>query len=502
MEDEKKKTSYTQISLHSIKNILGRVSEKSLFSKHINEVSDKLRVPLTGIIDRFGVDLTEIQARVMEGLLRGFTETSYKGNLEPKKKKEIEDQFDGELPDIYKYISEIPNLKVKQSQIIDWSGLPKKGISTWARSVESLHFLGTRQYCFYYDRLALDEKGNPIKQRDGRWKKEDVISVDTLFKIKEIRNKQTNELEYYEVQPSTLFLDQRESYFMMVPYNWREEVKLYFGNKKTSSYTFMFLLFLRYQYEIMRRTKKYHPPFKIKWSPQEIATTINMPESIYKRKKKRMNEILENAYMVAKDLGYLLSYERTSTIDILILSDNKYFGDSKPKKPVETLDYKVSLSANFLLRKFYETRKQIDQNYKEPAEKDKQKQLFYFSKLLEERTEDDIKQLIEWAFKKNFWSTRLNSPKQIYTLFSDAWIAMITSDKDYLKNNHKKLAKLLEQKISNSKNFSNKIALSALNKYVEIRDGLHSLYIDYDDNNFKEKIEEALKLRGFTESFT
>ena len=51
---------------------------------------------------------------------------------------------------------------------------------------------------------------------------------------------------------------------------------------------------------------------------------IKMPPSIYLRKKKRVNEILEDTYSVAKRLGYLVDYDRTGQLDTLTLNDKKY----------------------------------------------------------------------------------------------------------------------------------------------------------------------------------
>ncbi|WP_226988463.1 hypothetical protein [Candidatus Protochlamydia sp. R18] len=50
-------------------------------------------------------------------------------------------------------------------------------------------------------------------------------------------------MEYYEIIPSSIFLDQTESNFMLIPYNCREKVRSVVGSRKASSYTFRFLLF-------------------------------------------------------------------------------------------------------------------------------------------------------------------------------------------------------------------------------------------------------------------
>merc|ERR1712060_347156 len=112
-----------------------------------------------------------------------------------------------------------------QSELLEWAGINKQSIASWSRAVEAIQELGRKQYCFYYDRLVLDQEGTPIKEKNNRWAKEEVFSVDTLFSIKEVREKESGSLKYYEIMPSSIFLDQRESYFMFIPLNWREEVK-------------------------------------------------------------------------------------------------------------------------------------------------------------------------------------------------------------------------------------------------------------------------------------
>ena len=135
--------------------------------------------------------------------------------------------------------------------------------------------------------MALDKNGMPEIDSEGKWKKEEVMAVDTLFVIKEIRDQKEGKLEYYEIIPSPIFLDQRESYFMLIPYNWREEVRELVGNKKASSYTFCFLLFLRYQYELSRRTQKnVQNPAKLNGTGKKLQSRLRYP-NLYTSVKKR-----------------------------------------------------------------------------------------------------------------------------------------------------------------------------------------------------------------------
>lgn len=493
---EKSTKNSTQIGLHSVSNLLGSPSQLSLFSEHDTEFSHKYGLHLEGTINRFGVDLTDMQSRIMEGILRGFTETSYKGNIASKKPQEIaNERYNGEIPDSYKNLTEIPRLKISQAKILEWSGLSGGGISSWARALKALEDLGTTQFCFYYDRLAYDENGIPIKLNKTAWKKEEVYAVDTLFTIKEIRN--DKRVEYYEITPSAIFLDQRESYFMMVPFGWREEVKQIFGNKKTSSYTFRFLLFLRYQYEMKRRSKKQKGPYSIKWSPKEIAEAIKMPESIFNRKPKRMNEILSDAYSVAKHLGYLTSYERTGCLDILKLNDSKYFGGSE--KTLLSKQNSPTISNNseaaLILTHYQNCRKKLDPKYMLTSEKLTNSYLSEFQQLLKERTKDEIINLISWSIKSDFWFSRLSSPSKIRQNFSEALssfkLKQVSDPKTRIAANIT-IAKALFKRVIKKPDSLN---IEMLSKYIEFNYGGVGGYdtLEYSKNNFEESLHTLFK---------
>lgn len=499
MSDENKKPKTTQVGLHSIKNILGCHQQTDLFSEHHLEFCEKYDVKLEGTIDRFGIDLTEIQSRIMEGILYGFSRTAYKGNVDPTSKEQLAKlKFSGKVPNSYKYIQEIPRIRVKQSELLEWSGINKQSIASWSRAVEAIQELGRKQYCFYYDRLALDQNGTPIKEKNNKWAKEEVFSVDTLFSIKEVREKNSGTLKYYEIMPSAIFLDQRESYFMFIPLNWREEVKELVGNKKASSYTFRFLLFLRYQYELKRRSKKLKAPYKIKWSPEEISMAIKMPPSIYLRKKKRATEILDDAYSVAKRLGYLIEYERTGHLDVLTLNEKKFFNNRSlsynfPDALDEKLDKDFS-AAKSLCDLFHSQKRRVDSHYQTPEGSVLEAQILVFQALLAKRPLEDIEKLIYWSITKKFWCTRLSTPIKLNQNFSEAWSEMMLRSEfgtEQRKIRNKETAKKIIQKTKLTKP---ELRIEALSNYVEIIHGgaSQSVCIQYDAENFEDALRKVL----------
>lgn len=487
----------TQIGLHSVRNMLGDKNQSNLFSDQDEEFSKQFGVKLKGRVERFGFDLSDTQSRVLEGILHGFSITSYKGNLESLSKEDVSEEYSkGLLPPTYKYIDALPRLRATQADILEWSGIKKGSIASRVRALESLQELGSKQYCFFYDRLAFDENRIPIQDRSGKWKKEEVVAVDTLFTIKEIRDEDTGKLQYYEITPSPLFLDQRESYFMLVPNNWREEVRTLYGNKKASSYTFRLLMFLRYQYEMKRRSKSVKAPYEVRWSSEEVATSIKMSATVVKRNRKRMNELLESAYETAVKLGYLTKYERLGHLDILCLNDNKYYGpgklSAKSSTPKEIEEIKpASKYAEDLFVLFHENRKKLDPKHTPSSGSVKSDEVNTFDMLLKGRSLTEITTLIKWSVNKKFWCTQLSTPSKIVKKFSEAWSEMSLDGTTALPEDNKAWASdLLNRSVASHP----QTKINILNKYLEIGIGAHQpTCVPYEEKNFKEKVLSVLK---------
>ncbi len=491
----------TKIGLHSVKNLLGTAKQLSLFNdSSVEEFSQRYGIKLENSIERYGINLTDVQLQMMEGILKGLSETNYEGNLSPLDKTDLarEKYQSKELPETYKYTSKIPRLVAPQSQLLDWGGFNKNSIGDKAAAIEALRHLGTTQFCFYYDRLALNEHGEAKKHKNGGWVKEEVTAVDTLFTIKEIRDEKTKKIQYYEILPSPIFLDQRESYFMLIPFGWRKEVQKVLARRKISSYTFRFLLFLRYHYELKRRSKQ---PLEVRLHWEEIAIAIKMPETVYKRKKDRACQILEEAYIVAKALGYLKSYSRETVVDILELNEKKYYN---PERFLE-IDTNVqpipvsSDAAKSLFDFFYAEKQRIDPNQRIPMGEPRNSHLRAFDQLLKARSADDIKKLLLWGLNRRFWCTRLATPSKLRDNFDEGWAEMTFSSNkspDTLIENNKKYVQNTIQKIHPLLPKTVKIEIGS--QYVEFRTAgsAQTSIIMYRDNGFREQFENILRKIG------
>jgi hypothetical protein len=336
-EVEKK---HTKIAIHTVSQFYGDNKQLSLFSdEKIETFTDDTGLNLTNRPTNYGVVLNQTQKKVFEGILTAFTDTNYKGDEQKDKATALREIYSdtetsaktlvkGENAP-YRNIDTIPVVKLTQAQIIDLSGYDLKSQRQGDKQdvIEALSFLATQQFCFYWVRLKTDN-GKPVKDKSGDYVKEEVMEVGTLLRIKTVRD-QTGLLQYYEIHPSAPLLDQVNNYFLLVPNNWRDEVKQITG-KRASSYTYELLLWLRLQYEQIRRYNKgggklrKPKPFKISKSWEDVAIALKMPETMYKANRKRALKIIQEAYSVAIKLGYLVRVENNGATDILYLNEGYY----------------------------------------------------------------------------------------------------------------------------------------------------------------------------------
>ena len=331
---------HTKIAIHTVTQFYGDNKQLSFFTdEKIDAFTDATGLNLTNRPTNYGVVLNQAQRKVFEGILKAFTDTNYKGNEQKDKGTALKEVYSNTKTSAktliegdnapYKNIENIPVVKLTQAQIIELSGydLSKQRQGDKQDVIEALSFLATNQFCFYWIRLKT-EKGKPVKDKRGDYVKEEVMEVGTLLRIKTVRD-QTGLLQYYEIQPSAPLLDQVNDYFLLVPNNWREEVKLLTG-KRASSYSYELLLWLRLQYERIRMYNKgggkfrKPKPFKISKSWEDVAIALKMPESMYKRNRPRSYKIIQEAYSVAIKLGYLVKVENNGATDILYLNESYY----------------------------------------------------------------------------------------------------------------------------------------------------------------------------------
>jgi hypothetical protein len=319
---------YNKLAIHGITQFFGDNKQLSLFSdEKIEDFSKATGLSITDRPNSYGVVLNQAQRKVLEGILKAFSDSNYSGDEEIEKGRYNKDIYPiNKIAGAYSNVDKIPVVKLSQAQIIELSGYNRTQ-GDKVDVTEAISFLATKQFCFYWVRLKT-ENGKPVKDKSGDYVKEEVMEVGSLFRIKTVRN-EIGELQYYEIHPSAPLLDQVNNYFLLVPNNWRDEVKQLTG-KRASSYTYELLLWLRLQYEQIRRYnknggKKRKPkPFKLSKSWEDVAIALKMPETMFKANRKRASKIIKEAYSVAMKLGYLVKVENNGAIDILYLNESYY----------------------------------------------------------------------------------------------------------------------------------------------------------------------------------
>lgn len=506
MPDVEKKAESTKVSIHSIRNIFG--DSKEFHGDKLREFANTHGVELRREITKFGMELTDLQNKLMEVILYQFSKTKYKGNVKPIEKSIAarEKYPEGNLPSAYRYLKEIPKLRIKQAELLQMAGIGQNSPGEIERALDALQHLGTMQYCFFYTRLAFDDNNKPKKESDGSWQMEEVLAIDTIFTIKSVRNKKTKVLKYYEICPSSIFLDQIDSYFMLIPFNWREEVLSLFGQRRASSYTFLFLLYLRYQFAIQSRKGENSRVSLLKVSYEEMAIILRMPESIYVRHKDKANKILEDACFVAKRLGYIHEYEIKENYYIFHLNESK-FTLHRSKETLIPVQEDKSLEmqqAKELLHLIISEKRKLDPRYNPIAGGQiRDLSLKHLIELVKERPIDEIKSVIQWGIPKKYWCNRIGTPAKLRMHFSEAIAekrAMESSPNQEQEN--RLLAKQAAEKINGTIGLLGRpITIEILNQEVEIGEGSgYPAVIRFSDPRFKEHFENALKKRGIKQS--
>jgi hypothetical protein len=136
------------------------------------------------------------------------------------------------------------------------------------------------------------------------------LERDTVLKDKSTDS--TNEkLRYIAIEPCPILIDQLDTYFILKPANYREEIALTSKQFKVSKYIYLFIDYLMVQAELKRR---HNQPLIIRISLEELAYKLRLESYVKTRNYKRIRQILNNACKVAKEIGYLLDYRTTEGV--------------------------------------------------------------------------------------------------------------------------------------------------------------------------------------------
>ncbi len=287
-------------------------------------------------IENIDVNLTPAQNRALFSIQRLFEKTNYKGNISVKK-------MDGN--NLYHYTGDLPRLGFTIPEYLEVYGLEKFLTSRGKReysgserqeALKALDDLAKRKFLFSYEKKTWGKK-------DGGHT-EDILVLDALIRIDRHWGEKDREFGVYEVEitPSPILVDQIDSYFILKPANYLEEIRRLLG-KKSSKFVVQFIEYLLLEVAKRKSASRGEDVknWEIKNNYKTLAQKLGMDSMIKNRQWGKIRKKLENCYEVAKQLGYLSYYESmvpgaTKSLERFILNPEK-FRDSNQESEHSTV---------------------------------------------------------------------------------------------------------------------------------------------------------------------
>jgi len=259
-----------------------------------------------------GIELTTNQEKALHAIQTFLSRTNYKGNAEGSKcKGENSFKFTGYLPAIKftpaEYLEAFGLKKIKTKRgFMEFSGGERE------EALKALSELHNKQFLFIYTRKYwITEKG----KREERF---DVIKTTSpLIKITEGYIGLTREekdslisgtggqekLRIIAVEPSPILVQDIDSYFVLKPANYKQEIDILV--KKPSKFIYLFIDYLMTETELKRRK---NDRLTIKIKEETLAYKLRMDSYIKTRNWKRIRGILKKCFSIATELKYINSY--------------------------------------------------------------------------------------------------------------------------------------------------------------------------------------------------
>jgi hypothetical protein len=289
----------------------------------------------------FGVKLTYHERKLLDGILRVFTEFNYEGHQKIKTRNYINKYNERNSSLIepknspYKRIEEVPVIRVTFADLLEISGYGKRQIDK-QKVQQALAWLSLQMCYFSWNRISTDGNGKPEKKPDGTYKMELVQEISTILRTQAVYEDDAQKVfKYYEISLPAVFLDDIKTYFVLYPYDWMTKVREITGNNKHSFFTYDFLLWLRMRAETDRKHNKKNTKNKrdkIHLTLDQIGEMMNLTSYMMTKGKysKTTQKNIFEALDVAKKLNYLLDFE-VIDVDNYTISLNYDFYP-KPKK--------------------------------------------------------------------------------------------------------------------------------------------------------------------------
>jgi len=326
-------------TVSSLKQEIGSELQDDLFQKKREKHIEQYKI-VVNENERGGPGFTFSQTASM--VYEGFLKKLHQTDFNPEQRELIIDPSyllgskyaKGDYP--INYFGSLGNYEYNNPVIIitqaEWLQLSGIGRGFWAvqKFRDALDEL-QKNYWIYYTRKnfkRLDKEGKPAE--------EEVLVLDKALNIKAIS--ENGKLIYYEVSPSVVSFDQRDSYFIMIPEKWREEAKKLLPSGRITLTLARLILFMIFQYE-RKRSKGAEKKIDLYWDT--LSRWVIIPKTIRANHPKRAKIMLETAFEEAKLLGYITKWDsllgketKKGLKYILTLNPEKYY-NPKPDKVTE-----------------------------------------------------------------------------------------------------------------------------------------------------------------------
>ena len=335
-------------------------------------ISDALgiAIPEGQVPTRIGFNIsTDTERRVLFGFLKLLTDTNYRGTYQVPNSQVIKQEFgDKEKPvetltkgtktrtgteigGAYENIPSTPVVRITRDNIMRASGLDPESGSDRRDFAQAFSALTIRQNFLMWTRIATDEKGRVVKDRNGKTKFELVSTFSPVLNVNFVSDPTTKKLEYYEISPAPVFLDQiskeyggpNGGYFLLIPEGAYQEVsEAYhkrFPSRRGMIPSVIQALCFWFRLKVQERQNDERNPLsrkkvsnQIRISYFDLCRELDFGEKTIRNNRKRISQTIEDGISVSLDLGYLTGASFDAVSDDYIFDLNLDYYPSRYKQ--------------------------------------------------------------------------------------------------------------------------------------------------------------------------
>lgn len=289
-------------------------------------------------IDVIGIDITKVQNQALFAVQVLLDETNYKGHSKTSElKKETNSfKFSGELPIIRftpaKYLDAFGvNKKVTKREKFEYHGNQR------SEALKALEDLSKKKYLFHYKKKYWKEGKEvydivtTVRNLYNLTYKYEAVNKNEIALLKEEKTTSSLEkkLSFIELEPCPLLVDQMQTYFVLKPANFYQEINLELDRPSKQVVLFIeFLIAEVTKKEMFSKSKNEEMEWKIEISIENLVYKLRMESLLEGNRISRIKTQLKKCYDSAKKLGYLVEEinpgKDLKSIEKLVLNPDKF----------------------------------------------------------------------------------------------------------------------------------------------------------------------------------